>query len=689
MRTQVKGLRRATVAIGVSLALGAGAVSAPAQEVEFGSSVEDPYAAGPQLPKMQSVRVGNVVLPGELVGVASVAGVLAIIATIVAMTSKTPGGSSGAGGSSRIGLKPDEYRADNGTVYKVNPQARNVSTQQAAVLFPGGADEIGSTITLSNEEFAQLGLRAGDVLSIPPSAKFPGAALAKILKVEQGEEGVTVVTKPGILDDVIEYTKGEVKFDGVLYTAEPMKITDPVTGVEIDAVQTADAGREAQLKLEADMKKLAKAKKIAGADALSEAKLTGTATFTTQLGLDKESTEKEADKSFELTTKLNVNFNAKTSAKVDLGEDLGKIVEKELQKRFSATRQWTFPAGPVWIYLETGIEPTFASKLSAESAWGITLDASKEQVIGYKFDASEDRLEQISREVSPAKVTSDLKNGEVAFTAKIEPGAQVTAGLWKTFNGALGASLEAKAERKKEICDATLTLNAPKGEITVESPTGALLGDWAALELFKLKLKNEALKKKWDLGCADKDSGVTTESEGTEVSDELKRKMLNMQIPAVCGHNGGRLHDGRLEESAITYTGGFVDIRTRVGESVDAPRTVNAKQITVDGEERILLVAQCFAGGVGWPQSLFLLDKDLNFVGVGENRSGLQVDPQRPLARRPFYVFDTEGDTVHLKYGAADEGDAMAAPSLLVEGTYRVDGQRLTPVSTPRVEKMF
>ena len=109
-------------------------------------------------------------------------------------------------------------------------------------------------------------------------------------------------------------------------------------------------------------------------------------------------------------------------------------------------------------------------------------------------------------------MTSDLKNGEVAFTAKIEPGAQVTAGLWKTFNGALGASLEAKAERKKEICDATLTLNAPKGEITVESPTGALLGDWAALELFKLKLKNEALKKKWDLGCADKDSGVTTES---------------------------------------------------------------------------------------------------------------------------------------------------------------------------------
>ena len=144
-----------------------------------------------------------------------------------------------------------------------------------------------------------------------------------------------------------------------------------------------------------------------------------------------------------------------------------------------------------------------------------------------------------------------------------------------------------------------------------------------------------------------------------------------------------------MEESAITYTGGFVDIRTRVGESVDAPRTVNAKQITVDGEERILLVAQCFAGGVGWPQSLFLLDKDLNFVGVGENRSGLQVDPQRPLARRPFYVFDTEGDTVRLKYGAADAGDAMAAPSLLVEGTYRVDGQRLTPVSTPRVEKMF
>lgn len=667
------------VALGVSVALSAGAVSVPAQEVEFGSSVEDSYAAGPQLPKMQPVRVGNIVLPGELVGVASVAGVLAIIATIVAMTSKTPGGSSGSEGSSRIGLKPGEYRADNGAVYKVNPQARNFSTKQAELLFPGGADEIGFTVTLSTEEYQQLGLRAGDVLSIPPSAKFPGAALAKILSIEEGEVGVTVVTKPAILDDVIDYTKGEVKFDGRLFTTEPLMITDPVTGAEIDAVQTADVDKETTLKLEADIKKLAQAKKIPGAKALSKANLTGGVTLKTQMGLNKESPGKEADKSLELNTKFSTTFVAETTAKVDLGEDLGKIVEKELQKHFGVTRQWVFPAGPVWIYLETGIEPTFTSKLSAESTWGITIDASKEQVIGYKFDASHDQLEQISREVYPATVTSELKNGEVAFTAKVEPGAQVTAGLWKTFNGSLGASLEAKAERKNAVCDATLTLNAPKGKISVESPTGAL-GNWAALEIFSLELNNEAIKKKWDLGCARGDGG--------DVSDAFTQKFLNMHIPAVCGHNSGRLYNGRLEESAVVYRGGFVDIKTRVGESLEKPRAVNAKWITVDGEDRILLVAQCYAGGVGWPQSLFLLDKDLNFVEVGPNRNGLEVDPKRPLARRPFYVFETEGDTVTLKYGAVDERDAMAAPSLIIEGTYRVDGDRLVPVRTPKVEKL-
>ena len=57
MRRNVRGWRRATVAAGVSLALGAGSMTAPVQaapsEPEFGSSVEDPYAAGVQLPKMQ------------------------------------------------------------------------------------------------------------------------------------------------------------------------------------------------------------------------------------------------------------------------------------------------------------------------------------------------------------------------------------------------------------------------------------------------------------------------------------------------------------------------------------------------------------------------------------------------------------------------------------------------------------
>lgn len=179
MRRNVRGWRRATVAAGVSLALGAGSMTAPVQaapsEPEFGSSVEDPYAAGVQLPKMQPLRIGNVVLPGELVGVASVLGLLAIIATIAATVTKAQGGQGGSSsgeGSSRLGLKPDEYRADNGAIYKVNPQARNFSTQQATALFPRGAGQIGSTLELSKQAFEQLHLREGDVLSIPPSAKL-------------------------------------------------------------------------------------------------------------------------------------------------------------------------------------------------------------------------------------------------------------------------------------------------------------------------------------------------------------------------------------------------------------------------------------------------------------------------------------------------------------------------------------
>lgn len=709
MRRNVRGWRRATVAVGVSLALGAGSMTAPVQaapsEPEFGSSVEDPYAAGVQLPKMQPLRIGNVVLPGELVGVASVLGLLAIIATIAATVTKAQGGQGGSSsgeGSSRLGLKPDEYRADNGAIYKVNPQARNFSTQQATALFPRGAGQIGSTLELSKQAFEQLHLREGDVLSIPPSAKFPGAAMAKIVKVEEGATAVTVETKPAILDDIIEYTKGDVKFQGRLLTAEPMTIIDPVTGAQINAMPAADAEKEAKLELTADLKKLAESKRLVKKDALSKAELTGGVSVSPELGINKEAVEKEADKSFELKTKIYTKFEVKTGSKIDVGEDLGKAAEEYLQKRFGKKRPWLFPVGPVWVYMDTGVEPTFELELSAERARSFSLEASKEGVIGFKYDADSRSLKQISREASPGTFKPEFSEVESTLTARLEPGVQATAALWKTFNGALGASLAGQAERKNNTCTGTLTLNAPKGEITVESPLGGLLGDWAEMEFLSLKLTNELAKKEWDLGCGkdpdtgkdpgknkDQDKGKDQPQHTPDISDDLKHKMLNMTIPAVCMHDSGRLIDGRLEESSIRHKYGFVDINTRIGESFDEPLGVNAKWINVDGKDRILLVAQCFAGGVGWPQSLFLLDENLNFVETGPYGNGLTIEPQRPQARRPFYVFETEGDKVKLKYGAADERDAMAAPSLIIEGTYRVDGQRLVPVGTPRVEKLF
>lgn len=709
MRRNVRGWRRATVAAGVSLALGAGSMTAPVQaapsEPEFGSSVEDPYAAGVQLPKMQPLRIGNVVLPGELVGVASVLGLLAIIATIAATVTKAQGGQGGSSsgeGSSRLGLKPDEYRADNGAVYKVNSQARNFSTQQATALFPRGAGQIGSTLELSKQAFEQLHLREGDVLSIPPSAKFPGAAMAKIVKVEEGTTAVTVETKPAILDDIIEYTKGDVKFQGRLMTAEPMTIIDPVTGAQINAMPAADAEKEAKLELETNLKDLAESKGLVKKGLLLKAELTGDVSLQTELGVNKEAVEKEADKSFELKSNIQAKLNLETGPKLDVGEELGEAVEEYLQKRFSTSRPWVFPVGPVLVYVETGIKPTFEVELSAKATTSMSLEASKENVIGFKFDADSRSLKQISREVSPWRLDSNFDGVSGTLTARLEPGVQVAAVMWKTFTGALGASLAGQAERKNNTCTGTLTLNAPKGEITVESPLGGLLGDWAEMEFLSLKLTNELAKKEWDLGCGkdpdtgkgpgknkDQDKGKDQPQHTPDISDDLKRKMLSMTIPAVCMHDSGRLIDGRLEESSIRHKYGFVDINTRIGESFDEPLGVNAKWINVDGKDRILLVAQCFAGGVGWPQSLFLLDENLNFVATGPYGNGLTIEPQRPQARRPFYVFETEGDKVMLKYGAADERDAMAAPSLIIEGTYRVDGQRLVPVGTPHVEKLF
>lgn len=195
-------------------------------------------------------------------------------------------------------------------------------------------------------------------------------------------------------------------------------------------------------------------------------------------------------------------------------------------------------------------------------------------------------------------------------------------------------------------------------------------------------------------GAPDKDSpkpdedAAPQQSERNEVSREIKQKMMNMRVPAVCTHNAGRLVDGHLEQSAVNYRGAFMHIKTRYKYATDPAEAVNAKWIKVDGQDRILLVAQCWAGGVGWPESLFLLDKDLNFLGVGAERNGLNISSGYFQGRSPFEVVETSGDEVRLRFNALDHGDTYAASSLMIEGTYRIDGQRLVPVGEQKVEKI-
>lgn len=165
----------------------------------------------------------------------------------------------------------------------------------------------------------------------------------------------------------------------------------------------------------------------------------------------------------------------------------------------------------------------------------------------------------------------------------------------------------------------------------------------------------------------------------------LKQDMLNMQVPAVCGHDAGRLNNGFLQSQLGEGNGG-----TWVGDGMswvytgEEPdiSTINATTGDLDGKpgDEIALELQCSQGGVGWPSMLAVLDRDLHFIDVLE-----KFPPEIRIGRSSFEPLRIEDGVVVVSYSALAEGDYEVNPSLT--GTSRValkNGQLVVESSETR-----
>ena len=157
---------------------------------------------------------------------AAIGGAVGIAALATGNFGRSENNGSSSNGSSR--KNPPKYGDrtaydEDGDQAEINPQARGITTENALLLFPSGASQIGQTVAIDDDALVTLNLKEGDVLSIPPSPQFPVGQLAKIESVETEVDSSRVVTKQAALSDIILQTDGDFDLPaaGVDYEFQP------------------------------------------------------------------------------------------------------------------------------------------------------------------------------------------------------------------------------------------------------------------------------------------------------------------------------------------------------------------------------------------------------------------------------------------------------------------------------------
>ncbi|WP_342318199.1 hypothetical protein [Corynebacterium mayonis] len=620
------------------------------------------------------LRFGNSVGGMEAAGAAVLLSLLGAIATLAALAGnrgdlagfrRGSSGSSSGGGQPSEAMGEREFQAPNGERYTVNPQARSVSTQDALKLFDG-ADDIGTSRTLSVDDLRLLKLRPGDVLSIPPSEKFEAGALALISDISLNGNSAAVRTHKANLEDLLLTTTGFVYFDAVA-----------LDGDENDFDSSAPTSSEWTRKIKLDLNPLFEAETAAQPLKVG---LSGEETFSAQLGLNRAKGANEADKSFILSHDYSLSLEAQATKGLKPAEAVNERIAEMLRNNTKPVRL-VFRVGHVPVYVESLVHPALQLDAWADVPFSLNVTTRGTGRYGFEYDADNGRLSQVE-EVSPPQSSADFAapiSDGLSPTAKLEvaPGLNMKTTMWRTFGANIGASLPLGLTLKDFACTSYSNVELPTGDVFVEKPVKS----GAEKKFFTFSPSRNVHEKQWD--CVQKPA-----QEGdTDIPVDLKRQMMSMQVPAICLHKAGRMVDGRLEEAAINFPDGFVSLLTQGSEPL--PENVKAKWIDIDsdGVNEIALVMQCYAGGLEWPESIFILDQNLNFIGVGSQSNGMNLPGEYHPTRAPFSKFETKGSVLHLEYGTYAPGESPCCGSLVAEGIFKVEGQKLVPVEPVKVRQ--
>lgn len=146
-----------------------------------------------------------------------------------------------------------------------------------------------------------------------------------------------------------------------------------------------------------------------------------------------------------------------------------------------------------------------------------------------------------------------------------------------------------------------------------------------------------------------------------------------LEVPPLCGHEGGRLVNGKLPvEKHSQYPNALAQLsRNKDGTPQGAYTDING-----DGRDEAVVAYNCDKGGASWPTNLLIYDNDLNFITAVSDWTEGDMTALRAHIRGLRW----DDSKVYVDTYGWMPGDASVAPSRLL--TYELTLNGTEPVLT-------
>lgn len=377
---------------------------------------------------------------------AAIGGAVGIAALATGNFGRSEKISSSSNGSSR--KNPPKYGDrtaydEDGDQAEINPQARGITTEDATLLFPKGASQVGQTVTIDDDALVALNLKEGDVLSIPPSPQFPVGQLAKIGNVETGDGYSRVVTKQAELSDIILQTDGAFDLAGAgvdyeFQTAEGVTIKKMSEITDFQQHSTTGTAKVFSV----DFNPINLLEKLDPQFSKKLQKFEIKSTYTLEASV-------EVDRRKPDVNKTNIGFSNSLSSEISLASN-EKIDPFGIAREIgSYTARFRFLAGAVPVFLSTSADLGLEGKLSGIEEGALNVAGQTTLPFEAQFDLSDKTISVKSKNPIAAFNTSKMDQS-AGYSLSVAPviNADVTLYSAVGLNGKIALNIVASLLNK-------------------------------------------------------------------------------------------------------------------------------------------------------------------------------------------------------------------------------------------------